>query len=96
MVIWVKNVTELMVEIYFKSLIRATAKVLLMKSALIILDLTIIFFNRLSAIFSPYTLLHTSVSLTGCISIIHSVLNILIYLNTLWPVRSLLGGAPTV
>ena len=40
-------------------------------------------------IFSLYTLPHTSVGLTGCISIVFSVLNILTHLTTMLPVGSL-------
>ena len=39
--------------------------------------------------FSPYTLPHTSVGLTDCISIAFSVLNILTYLTIMLPVGSL-------
>ena len=39
--------------------------------------------------FLLYTLSHTSVGLTGCISIVFSVLNILTHFTTMLPVRSL-------
>ena len=40
-------------------------------------------------LFSLYTLPHTSVGLTGCISIVFSVLNILNHLTNMLPVMSL-------
>ena len=46
-------------------------------------------FNRLVGIFSLNTLPHTSVSLTSCISIVFSVLNILTHLTIRMRVGSL-------
>ena len=105
--------TELMVEIYSKSLVRAIGNVLLMKftrspinihkdadkwplfvnkqlfqwSASITLDNKSDVLTDFSFL-SLYTLPHTSFCLTGCISIVFSVLNILTHLTTKLPVGS--------
>ena len=58
-------------------------------SASITLDNNNAVLTDLQAFFSLYTLQHTSVGLTSCISIVFSVLNILTHLTTMLRVGSL-------